>query len=352
MPDLHASLKKAWLQEALYSILPKEMPFDVVSAEQIFEWRRKITLHARWDTGFVGCGFIAQDNVSLIPISWCPLFFSDKESPFLAALHSILKKIPGTPSTKVDLTLFRLPEGLFSLSIYGNIPLPSHVQASLIHNLSHISSLQTFSLRFHNVRYDEGPRDFTFQAMGTTWHFSIDAFIQNHSTLSELLWNDVISIVHKDGPGKTILDLYSGIGVTAISLARRGHTVTAVELSKAAVQAARKSAYGTEEKEAFCGSHKGRLELLHCSVEEFLPILKETGDWWIVNPPRTGLSKEVSAHILRKRPAKILYVSCSPSTLARDLFLFSKAGWRLTWLKGYDMFPQTTHFETVAVIEL
>lgn len=338
---LHSSLKKEMLREALHKILPKEMDFDIVSADKTFGWRRKITLHAQWKRGFSGCGFIADDNATLIPISWCPLFFSDQEKTFLPRLTSIIEKIQG--SISIDLTLFRLPEKGIFLSVSGNNALPSRLHERMAKELSALPHLLGFSLRFPNQRYDSGQGEFTFQALSSTWHCSTDAFIQNHPTLSERLWGDIITIVDQSGKNQRILDLYSGIGVTAISLNRRGHSVIAVELSETAVDAAKRSATDSEGEK--------RLELLHSSVEEFLPKFKGISDWWIVNPPRTGLSKEVISQILTKQPAKLLYVSCSPPTLARDLAHISNAGWHMVQVQGYDMFPQTTHFETIAVLE-
>jgi tRNA/tmRNA/rRNA uracil-C5-methylase (TrmA/RlmC/RlmD family) len=350
-PTLHPSLKKEWLRAALHRELPEGLDFDVVPAQQVFGCRRKITLHALWEERQWVCGFFANDNLSLIPISWCPLFFTNDEKSFLQPIKEIIATIPGTPSAHVDLTLFRLPQGGFSLILTGTVHLSKESQQRLIHNFLSLPSVRTFSLRFPHVRYDSGSTEFTFNALNTLWHCSIEAFIQNNPSQSEMLWNDIINIVDATGPNQTILDLYSGIGVTAISLSRRGHTVTAVELSAAATRAAKLSAQAILGHEQTSVPHKERLKLIQSSVEKFLPTLKESSDWWIVNPPRTGLSKEVSLLMLTKPPKSILYVSCSPPTLARDLAIFNKNHWRVIWLKGYDMFPQTTHFETVAIIK-
>jgi 23S rRNA (uracil1939-C5)-methyltransferase len=70
-------------------------------------------------------------------------------------------------------------------------------------------------------------------------------------------------------------------------------------------------------------------------------------DLVVVDPPRTGLSKEVLAGLIRVGPKRILYVSCDPPTLARDLRAIVAAGYRAARLQGYDMFPQTMHIETL-----
>jgi 23S rRNA (uracil1939-C5)-methyltransferase len=66
-----------------------------------------------------------------------------------------------------------------------------------------------------------------------------------------------------------------------------------------------------------------------------------------MDPPRTGLSKEALAGLVHLKPSRILYLSCDPPTLARDLRATQEAGYRVTRLQGYDMFPQTMHIETL-----
>ena len=71
----------------------------------------------------------------------------------------------------------------------------------------------------------------------------------------------------------------------------------------------------------------------------------------ILDPPRTGLPKELSQALLTFSWKKIVYLSCDPGTLARDLGLFSTAGFTLATLRGFDLFPQTPHIETLALLE-
>jgi 23S rRNA (uracil1939-C5)-methyltransferase len=196
-------------------------------------------------------------------------------------------------------------------------------------------------LRFPHLNYNRGPTTFIFSALNCEWQFSHEAFIQNHPAQGERLWADVISTVEKGGVNQVILDLYSGIGVTAISLALRSHHVTAVELSNAAVTAAKRSARAL----------KASLQIVENSVEKFLVSAKGREDCWIVNPPRQGLSKEVVVKIIEKIPKRIVYVSCSPPTLARDLRAMVQAGRRIASVQAYDLFPQTSNLETIAVVE-
>ena len=81
-------------------------------------------------------------------------------------------------------------------------------------------------------------------------------------------------------------------------------------------------------------------------------LLKSSPDVVVVNPPRTGLDPQARQGLLQGRPKEIIYISCQPATLARDLSALQEAGYRLTSCSLYDMFPQTTHVETVARMTL
>jgi 23S rRNA (uracil1939-C5)-methyltransferase len=88
------------------------------------------------------------------------------------------------------------------------------------------------------------------------------------------------------------------------------------------------------------------------SVEEFLQAMDGTGDaTFIVDPPRTGFSKDAIGRIVRLKPNRMIYVSCDVATLARDSRILLDAGYALEGLTGFDLFPNTAHVETVCVFQ-
>ena len=116
--------------------------------------------------------------------------------------------------------------------------------------------------------------------------------------------------------------------------------VTAVEISKEAC---------LKCKETAQAHSLPTLKVIPSSVEAFLSHKKSQRANWntvILNPPRQGVSKEVLEMLLTLDAQELHYISCHAATLRRDLLHLCKAGWRIEWAKGYDMFPQTTHFET------
>ena len=137
-----------------------------------------------------------------------------------------------------------------------------------------------------------------------------------------------------DVSGHKVWDLYAGIGETTEKLVRLGAMVESVELDRRAVEEA--DARGQAARR-----HTGR-------VEDILPKLRPP-DLVIVNPPRSGMDARVSAELGRLLPRRLVYISCDPATLARDLQRLPLFDLKL--VQAFDLFPQTTHVETVALLE-
>jgi len=138
--------------------------------------------------------------------------------------------------------------------------------------------------------------------------------------------------------GQHVWDLYAGVGETSRILVDRGARVSSVEIDPQAVEAARLERPDDEALRRFIGSVEGVVGRL------------DPPDLVVANPPRTGLGREV-CRALRDRPARrIVYLSCDPATLARDLQRLGDA-FRLQAINAFDLFPQTAHVETVAQLE-
>jgi 23S rRNA (uracil1939-C5)-methyltransferase len=168
----------------------------------------------------------------------------------------------------------------------------------------------------------------------------VRAFFQGNRFLVEELVRRVVRLV----PPGPVTDLYAGVGLFALSLAAAGwDAVTAVEGDPVA------GADLARNAEPFAG----RVKAVRRSVESYTGSLK-TGDFEdttiLVDPPRTGISKEAVTHLIRLRPLRIVYISCDVATLARDTRLLLAAGYGLQHLGGIDLFPNTAHVETLAVL--
>lgn len=156
------------------------------------------------------------------------------------------------------------------------------------------------------------------------------SFGQVNAAVARELQAHVVGLVAAHAPA-TVIDAYAGIGETAVALARWGARVTAIELDRdAAGWCARQLPAGSR-------SVAGRVEDL---LMRALPA-----DAVIVNPPRVGLHQRVTTALSRSKARAIIYVSCDPATLARDLTRLP--GYAIASLVAFDMFPQTAHVETV-----
>jgi 23S rRNA (uracil1939-C5)-methyltransferase len=165
-----------------------------------------------------------------------------------------------------------------------------------------------------------------------TFRVSPRSFFQVNRFLVEPL---VDAALHQ-AEGKTALDLYAGVGLFAVPLARRFQNVIAVE---SGVSAARDLEVNAARAEA-------RLQTERARVEDFLRSFAETPDFVLADPPRAGLGKPVVAQLERLAPPRITIVSCDPATLARDLAALTR--YRIERLMLIDLFPQTYHLETIA----
>ena len=166
------------------------------------------------------------------------------------------------------------------------------------------------------------------------------AFFQGNRYLVEELVRRVVQLV----PPGPVIDLYAGVGLFGLALAAAGRDdVTAVEGDPVA------GADLVRNAEPFAG----RVTAIRRSVESHvasLTALDIKGATLIVDPPRTGISKEAMAHLIRLTPAHIVYISCDVATLARDTRLLHDAGYSMGHLSGIDLFPNTAHVETIAAL--
>jgi 23S rRNA (uracil1939-C5)-methyltransferase len=140
--------------------------------------------------------------------------------------------------------------------------------------------------------------------------------------------------------GETALDLYCGVGLFGAFLADRYKSVLAVEENPVSLEYALGNIGATHD------FLRGRVELL--LLEERGPLASARPDCIVVDPPRTGLDKAVADFLVAKQPADLIYVSCNPVTLARDLKGLLAAGFALSDLRLFDFYPQTAHVEAVA----
>lgn len=169
------------------------------------------------------------------------------------------------------------------------------------------------------------------------------SFLQAQHEGARLLYNKVKAWAG-DLENMPVLDLYCGIGGIALTLAPVAGKVTGIEISAEAVADARRNAAINNADN--CKFEAG-------DVQELLSELIDEGEMFrlvILNPPRKGAEQKVLKQITDLQPARIIYVSCSPQTLARDLNTFAGSGYNCDKIQPVDLFPQTPHIENIALL--
>jgi 23S rRNA (uracil1939-C5)-methyltransferase len=163
---------------------------------------------------------------------------------------------------------------------------------------------------------------------------------ENGLSMAEILVLVVASYLQLGG-GERLVDAYSGVGTFSVLLASKARTVIGIEESNAAIKDARHNAADLEN-----------VEFVQGKAEEVLPKLANRPDAAILDPARVGCHPAVLDALAKLEVPRVVYVSCDPATLARDLAILATHGFRLESVQPIDMFPQTHHVEAVALLTL
>ncbi len=176
---------------------------------------------------------------------------------------------------------------------------------------------------------------------GLTFRVSANSFFQTNTEQAERLFAIVESACDLEGH-ETVIDLYSGTGTISLLLARRCRRVYGIEVAATAVEDAVRNARanGIENCTFLAGEVRYHLpELIRQGV---------TAEVVVADPPRAGFHPKALRALVALAPARIVYVSCNPATLARDVGELAQASYRLEWVQPVDMFPHTPHIEAIA----
>jgi 23S rRNA (uracil1939-C5)-methyltransferase len=253
-------------------------------------------------------GYLAPASHDLVPVDGeCPI-----SSPRLnRALAEMRERLPDR----------RFPNFVHSLEIFTdennvqiNILETDRPVAKSFYDWCHSTVALEYATMFGKFRVS--PRSF----------FQVNRF----------LIDQLVEAAIGDAAGEMALDLYSGVGLFALPLAKKFSKVAAVE---SGVTAARDLEVNAQNAGLV-------IQQLQCRVEDHLARLTATPDFIVADPPRAGLGKTVVSHLARLKPPKLAIVSCDPATLARDVA--GLTDYSIDKLTLIDLFPQTYHLETVA----
>ena len=328
-------LKKKFVEDSLARIgsISFSIP-PVAPSSDPFSYRRHISLKIQcienvWQLCFT------SNTGSFLPVQSC-LLFHLPEDPILTNLQKIIAKLDLTPSCEGRAKIIKTEKGyVIAFTFTRNL---SKKDIALLSSAEKLPSISGITIRMPQEEIHLGDLILTFICNELTFTYSPFSFLQNHVEQSTRIYLLILSLLQDS---KKVLDLYCGIGVSTLLLAQKGKEVIGIEVNPTAINLAKENAKlnNLSHVSFFCSSVEDS------TVKHIASILP---DAVLVNPPKTGLDpivKEAFSHPCIKQ---IVYVSCHPPTLARDLAYLQTQGFTIQSIESFDMFPQTTHVETVA----
>jgi 23S rRNA (uracil1939-C5)-methyltransferase len=303
--------KRAILREVIERIAKIEPPETGAVPSEPWRYRNRTQLHLDGSRiGYFGFG-----THQLIDVDRCPIC-SPKIDQTITALRGMMRDQ-------------RFPRFLRSVELFTN---ETELQLNVL------ESEQPPARRFFDWCAERipgfAPDAIACPAGEFTYRVRHRSFFQ----VNRFLTGEMVSRALQGAEGSSALDLYAGVGLFSLPLARRFAEVTAVETSA--------SAAGDLEFNARAAGLA--VTVRQQRAEQYLLSLERAPDFVLADPPRAGLGKHAVRELLRLRPPLLTIVSCDPATLARDLGLLLRGGYAVEQLTLMDLFPQTLHIETVA----
>ena len=328
--------KKDIIRQALQRIgkLEHIPEIETCTGDEQLHYRNKLRLFPASNKMLLG---LRKHNThEVVPIKKC--LISDHKINTLS--HVFQGNIFSSNSTLNELGIRVSSEGLMMLScLYGR---DSSIIESEIDKLSHIPDVASIftSIGSYKPLCKYGFSTITENICGINYRIGLDSFFQVNTYGLKSLINILKNCVGNGN--KLILDAHCGVGTFAFQIANLCDTVWGTDVSPSAIELANKNAIDNGIKNA----HFRKGTMAYVLNDE---LRDKKLDFAILDPPREGCEKADIQALIQANPKKILYVSCNPTTLARDLYELRDAGYDLIKLAMVDMFPMTYHLETVAL---
>ena len=299
-----------------------------------YGYRRRVLLSAWYSSGRWNVGYYREMSKSNIKIESCPIA-DGVINKAISRISDVLSSI-GEPRYPLEKIFLSSDGEKAYITLVPRFRVGSGSLRSLAKHLRRHEETENVSV----TGKDEV--EFGLSLPGYTLLTSPSVFTQSNAPVNEALIGTVLDWAGLKGT-ETVLDLYSGAGNFSIPLAVSSKQVISVKINKKSVALAKKSA-----------ELNGLNNIIfHIAPSEEYMRDADPGagpvDIVLLDPPREG-AKEAVAGVARFSPKKVIYVSCDPSTLARDIRIFGDSGYKLVRVKPFDMFPETYHIESVSLL--
>lgn len=297
--DAQLNAKVDIIRDCLHRIGKIEyQDIQIIPSPDEFGYRSR----ARWhlDRAKAAVGYMARDSHTVIDILECPILTPDLQDTLEATRKSLNWDLIWDDNAQIEA----------AAGVDGNVSV-------------------------YSADLPQPAAGLSFEASGETYAFSAQTFFQANKSLITPL----IQAATAGTGGRLALDLYAGVGLFALPLARRFERVVAVEENATSVAFARQNAARLPDAD---------IVIIDKGVDAFLDEYDaETPDLVVIDPPRSGPERTTIDAIAALKPQQISYVSCEPSILARDLRILLDRGYEIEKITALDLFPQTHHVETV-----
>ena len=314
--ELHASPPFGYRNRAQWKVRPLKSPRGAVDPGD-----RSLSI-----------GYFQAGSNRLCAVDECAVL----APPLAAALDGLRAALAADelPSTIREIQAFAAPDG----ELIANVTLstfpdsPRRLAASLRAAVPALRSLLLEETPGERMNLD-GPGFLNYPVGGVEYRVGHMSFFQVNRFLIEAMTETLAA----GAAGRLALDLYAGVGLFSVPLARKFERVSAIEADPAAAR----------DLEANISAAGVPAQAVNADAAKFLADWNERPDLVVLDPPRSGAPPEILAALGRLKPARIAYLSCDPSTLARDLGELLKSGFRIAEMHLFDVFPQTYHIETL-----
>jgi len=281
-----------------------EKDIPIIASPKDYEYRSRAQWHL--DTRKKKFGYFQRKSHEIIDVKVCPILTPELEN-----------------------TLTDLREEIAWESFWSEI-----VEIEAANAVEEIS--------IYSSEIIEPTDEIVFEANGEKYFYDATSFFQGNPFLIE----ELVETALKDAAGETALDLYCGVGLFTLPLAGKFQNVSGVEGYEKAIDFAKKNVEN---------ARLSNVKFFRENVDEFLTEnlakLKNL-DFVLLDPPRAGTEREIVENLIKLQPKQISYVSCEPSTLARDLKILTENFYTIESITALDLFPQTHHVETVVRLKI
>lgn len=358
------AFKKQQVENVMQRIarMPEVPVLNTIGMEEPWGYRNKAQVPVRKVEGLLTTGFFRKNSHDLIPME--DFYIQDpKIDEAIIVVRDIMREYGVKPYNEKDNTGnlrhivvrrgYHTREMMIVLvtrtaKLFPTSKIIPAIQEALPEV---VSIVQNVNPRGTNVILGEeaivlyGEDKYRDELMGNTFEISHRSFYQVNPLQTEKLYQTVLDFAAMTGE-ETVIDAYCGIGTITLALAKKAKEVYGIEIVEMAVEDAKRNAAlnGVENVTYQLGAAE---EVMLKWAEE-----ERTADLLVVDPPRKGLEGQFIDAVLEMKPSKMVYVSCNPATLARDLALLAEGGYNVEKIQPVDLFPQTNHVESVTLLTI